>query len=116
MMKEGRQIVIRSKKLRKIRNNLRQIIISAYKEEWRRLGKEEDMIWFWQDGVARTPTIQEKAQGKYYLKKRRELERALKRSICRCAICADSTKNMIYDPTLGGWVCFRCKRKRGLFL
>ncbi len=114
-MKEGKTIIIRSKKLRKIRNILRQIINCAYKEEWRRLGKEWDMIWFWQDGSARTPTIQEKAQGRYYFEKRRELERAMKKSICRCAICSYSNRNMIFNSSLGGWVCFKCKKKRGLF-
>ncbi len=111
-MKEGRQIIIRSKKLQKIRNNLRKIIISAYKEERRRLGKEEDLVYFWQDGVARTPTIQEKAQGVYYLEKRRELERALEKSICQCALCSHSNRDMIFDSTLGGWVCFKCKKIR----
>ncbi len=114
-MKEGRSIIIRSKKLQKIRNNLRKIIICAFEEEWRRLGKEWRLSWSWQDGTARRPTIQEKAQGKYYLRKRRELERAMKKSICECALCSHSDKDMIYDPTLGGWVCFKCKKKRGLF-
>lgn len=102
-MKDERKIIIRNERLRKIRNNLREILIQA--------------IWA-EDEVLRTysslyPPPSELPPDElaelYYLEgTRHKLSRLKSRSICQCACCSNQENDMIYIEIHDQWYCVEC--------
>ncbi len=92
-MKSKRTIIIKDPDLRKIRNNLRSLIISACSVEKAKAlnTKNGDESKFW------------------------AIERPLRASILLCPACFQSDKDMTYNPVLKTWYCIDCyaKLKKG---
>jgi len=85
-MKIKRTIIIKDPHLKKIRNNLRRVIISACSvEKSKSLDTETgDESKFW------------------------AIERPLRASILLCPACFQSDKDMIYNPVRKEWYCLEC--------
>lgn len=83
MMNKVRSIFIKDPQLRKIRKNLRDLIIAAV---WQRVHDVMESDW----------------------KQYQELDQALNKSICRCASCKQSDLDMTYSPRFKKWFCFIC--------
>lgn len=82
-MHKVRSTFIKDPRLRKIRKNLRDLIITATRERMREV---MDSDW----------------------KQYKELKQALNKSICRCYSCRRSDLDMTYSPRFKAWYCFIC--------
>lgn len=105
-MKKYKIIFIKNPVLRKIRNNLRALIIHAYEDQVRFLrglrdGFDSDFI---------TPK-EEVEQGLIYTEIL-ELQEALRKSICQCGTCGSHDNDMIYIPSLDAWHCVKCDSRK----
>ena len=102
-MKDERKIVIRSEKLQKIRNNLRQILIRALYDEIEILGNYANLY---------APPLElppEEEVELYYLQgTRHKLFSLLCISICQCSSCASQDKDMVFIEFHGMWYCIDC--------
>jgi len=102
-MKDERKIVIRNERLRKIRNNLRQILIRAVWDEFWILGHYASLY---------PPPLDlppEELAELYYLEgTRHKLSSLKRRSICECARCSSQDKDMIYIGFHDEWYCVEC--------
>ena len=45
----------------------------------------------------------------YLQGKKHELYSALRRSICKCPLCTNSDKDMVYIPEHKSWYCIECQ-------
>ena len=113
-MKKKRTISIKDSHLRKIRNNLRSLLIQVCGHEQGRLQEEEE-------NVKNTPGYYESDSPKL-LNRVKELndqfwsiERPLRASILLCPACFQSDKDMTFNPVLKTWYCTDCyaKLKKG---
>lgn len=101
-MKHKKVVEIRDPQLRKIRNNLRLLWISAvngikgcYLDEQRNLLRNR-MNSFEMD---------------QYAKLQRNIEilkRIVNRSICRCPVCQKADQDMVFNPIRKVWFCVNC--------
>ncbi|TFG22354.1 MAG: hypothetical protein EU529_10775 [Promethearchaeota archaeon] len=99
-MKKRRKIILNNSQLKRIRNNLRIIILNA---AYDKLGTLK-AIWYPIDGE-----IALSLEGHKLYKKIQLLERAIDASICKCPICNHSDRDMIYIPHSKGWYCIKCE-------
>ena len=83
MMNKVKTIFIKDPQLRKMRKNLRDLIIAAARQKKRSIMESD---W----------------------KQYQELNRALNKSICRCPVCGSSDIDMTYSPRFKKWYCFIC--------
>lgn len=100
-MKKKRQIQIKNPALRKIRNNLRNLIIAACSKQLSEITlKSEQLI----------------GRGEHQLEWELNdswwrIERSLRASICKCPSCFRSDRDMIYNPKSKEWYCLKCYRE-----
>ena len=102
-MKDERKIVIRNERLRKIRNNLRKILIQAI---W-----DEDEILRTYASLYPPPSElpPDELAELYYLEgTRHKLNRLKRRSICECTRCSNQESDMIYIEIHDEWYCVEC--------
>ena len=85
-MKRYRAIIINNPRLKKIRDNLRLLIIH--------------------ESISRGKSLKERSM----FKEESELRRSVDRSICQCSGCTKYNKDMAYNPSLGEWFCVECYR------
>ena len=100
-MDKLRKIEIKHEQLRRIRDNLRNLlgeIIIDKCLELKEKGKEFGQF-----------TIQRKA----FFNKSQELRRAYDKSILTCTLCHSDTSDMVYVPRSGKWLCVECAAERG---
>jgi ribosomal protein L37AE/L43A len=113
-LKKKRTIMIKDPQLRKIRTNLRRLILSACKAEQARIHDEE--------GILMKEERVEKRNGTYNDEKYRRLnkelddqywaiEDPLRASIIECPVCFKSDKDMTYNPNRKVWYCTDCYEK-----
>lgn len=102
-MKDERKIIIRNERLRKIRNNLRQILIRAVWDEFWILGNYASLY---------PPPLDlppEELVELHYLEGTRHKLLSLKSgSICECARCSNQENDMIYIEIHDEWYCIEC--------
>lgn len=110
-MKKHKRIIIENSHLKKIRNNLREIIGEAYVklnadliEKKRKLRKDllnnGEPIDFVIDAT------------KKFESKIQKLTRAFNKSICFCDGCSSMDKDMVYSVKAGEWFCVDCYDKK----
>jgi len=106
MLKDEKKIIIRNEKLRKVRNNLREIIIRAVYDEMQILQNFGNL---YRDVLSLKPEEQKESailQGRIT-----KLSSLLSKSICVCPLCTQSDKDMVYIPIHEMWFCVECQEK-----
>ncbi len=106
MLKHEKKIIIRNEGLKKLRNNLRQIIIRAVYDEIQILQNFDNL---YEDWLSLTPEEQKESailQGKIT-----NLFSLLSKSICVCHLCTQSDKDMVFIPLYETWYCVECQEK-----
>ena len=93
-MKKQKTIAIKNTRLRKVRNNLRIILIKAVSEQSKLILKKCR-----NKKPSEIPKI---------LRERQELWSTLDRSICICPVCNKKDQDMTYFPPHGTWYCVCC--------
>jgi len=102
-MKDERKIIIRNERLRKIRNNLRQILIRAVWDEI------EILTYYASLYPPPLDLPPEELAELYYLEgTKHKLFRLKSRSICQCACCSNQKNDMIYIEIHDEWYCVEC--------
>jgi hypothetical protein len=105
-MHDERKIIIHNERLRKIRNNLREIIIQAVYSEIHILSTYSSLY-----GAILDLTPEEEKEVYYLEGTQHTLRRALNKSICVCPICTQSDKDMVYIELHDTWYCTECQEK-----
>ena len=110
-MKKKRTIIVNNPQLRRIRDELRILLIRWASKEWNHLNDEEVKITFDENGKPRHPNT-------YNEEEKVELRRIsalmavnrdlVEKSICKCFRCVATDKNMTYNPVEKAWFCFQC--------
>jgi hypothetical protein len=100
-------IIIKNEKLRKIRDNLRQLWINAAVEKKMELrNRQRELLDEEVKGCK--STIEAKQEYKRLEKEKWSIERPLRRSICECQICNKDDRDMVYTPVIKAWFCTKC--------
>lgn len=110
-MKDKRAIIIKSPKLQKVRNNLRDVIIQAFHIQWKRLFDERDKISHYNNGKpksVRKMTPDEKKRFRMLQEQETELSSSLDRSILVCVSCGKGHRDMVYNKAYDAWYCTSC--------
>ncbi|MFX1470577.1 MAG: hypothetical protein ACFFB8_18175 [Promethearchaeota archaeon] len=105
-MRDERKIIIRNERLRKIRNNLREIIIRAVYDEMEILQNFDNL---YQDWSSLTP--EEQSESGILQAKITNLFSLLSKSICACPLCTQTDKDMVYIDLYETWYCTECQEK-----
>ena len=102
-----RTIRLKDPKLRKIRTELRTLLVrEADKRILDLIDKQNDCILKKQSGVLDEPSYYEKHDELYHQEiKLRKLKKA---SICSCATCSDMKKDHVFIPKTREWFCEKC--------
>ncbi len=96
-------VVIRDPKLRKVRDNLRKLFLIFTENEYNRLTSLCN-IYLSKINLTNSQMKRFKA----VREERYMLYRALTHSICLCAVCSSSIKDMDYVPSGKCWICVDC--------
>lgn len=107
-MKNGRTIRIKDPKLQKIRNNLRLIILeecAKRKSEFtnHKYDLMHDKYGNYTSPSEETGKIIRDLNDRWW-----EIERPLRASIVKCAVCGNHKKDMIYHQKSRSWSCADC--------
>ncbi len=105
-MKDERRVIIRNEQLKKIRNNLREIIIRAVYDEINILSTFSSLY-----GAILDLTPEERKEVFYLEGTKHSLRSALSKSICVCPLCTHSDRDMVYIPLHETWYCIECQEK-----
>lgn len=82
-MKKKKTIILWDPQLRRIRNNLRSVLISFAVDKKNKISSN-------------------------YQWKKSEISEILNRSICMCPSCSKSNQDMTFNPKLKEWYCTEC--------
>lgn len=104
-LKKKRAIIIRNSHLRRIRNNLRNVIISACSSEQSKIHDERDRLREYDDYYDNEDVLK---HAKELNDQSWAIERPLRASILLCPTCFQSHKDMIYNPVRKEWYCTEC--------
>lgn len=110
-MKKKKTITIKNPKLRKIRNNLRELLIEWKIKQWRELNEEYKKIHY--DQAGRVRHSKELSKGERFKVGRiqeqmKTLDDIMTGSICKCTVCGAPDKDMTYNPVEKRWFCVDC--------
>lgn len=117
-MKKKRTIRIRNPQLRKVRNQLRLLLIKAESVESMRLLEEMDALDRHKDGTIKSIddlSPEELKRFRTLQKSESENRRIVRASICQCATCRQADKDMTFNPAYNMWFCVDCYAKTGEF-
>jgi len=106
-------ITIRSSQLRKVRNNLRAIIIHAVKAEITAL---DSLKWPYDEKNYDSLSKPERLESYKLYRDKWDLQFALDKSICRCYTCGMHDRDMVYSTYLKAWNCVDCIGKGSVWL
>lgn len=110
-MKKKRSIVVNNPQLRKIRDNMRILLMDWASREWNKLKDEELKITYDESGNVRHPNTysgQEITELRRISKLMSENRSLVETSICKCFRCVATDKNMTYNPVEKAWFCIQC--------
>ena len=110
-MKKKRTVAINNPKVRKIRDNLRALLIEWKISQWDQLNDEYIKIHVGQNGRSRHSkdyTYEEESKVTEIQRKMKILDDSLRGSICECVACGASYKDMTYNPVEKQWFCVDC--------
>ena len=110
-MKKKRSIIVNNPQLKRIRDNLRVLLIRWASREWNQWNDVKKEITYDENGKVRHPNTYSKSE-KGELRRLRGLMSAnrdlVEESICKCFRCVATDKNMTYNPVEKAWFCFQC--------
>ena len=106
MLKHEKKVIIRNERLKKLRNNLRQIIILAVYDEIEILRNFDSLYEGWLE-----LTQEEQKEVAYLQGTKHELLSLLNNSICVCPLCTKEDKDIVYIPDHKTWYCIECQDK-----
>ena len=114
-MKKKRAIILKTSSLRKIRNNLRSLILKASSTIQHEIYDEIEKIKTNPDYFKSHPPELVKDLKQLYTREK-EISRAIRASILLCPACFQSDKDMTYNPVRKTWYCTECyaKIKKGM--
>lgn len=110
-MKKKRTICIKDPKLRKIRDNFRDLWLEWGTTLWKELFDERRAIEYNESGRVKDPSEWSKEErAKIYMlgseiSRLRNFESA---SICMCTVCYKGDRDMTYNPVHREWYCVDC--------
>jgi len=114
-MKNKRIIAVKNPRLRKIRNEYRNLWSVAESAEWRRLNDEMEGLSFDEDeniltidDMKRIGTLE---RFRSLQENQSDLRRAFRRSICKCSSCGRADLDMYYNKPYNSWFCLDCVQK-----
>ena len=107
-MKKKRSIIVKDEKLRKCRENLRVLFLKAIQDQWFKLNEERNSILKDINGNFREISLEQKKLAKDYKNKMDHIQDILNHTICKCPVCGDYKKDMIYIPLAHRWFCIDC--------
>lgn len=114
-LKKKRTIVIKDPQLRKIRTNLRRLLISACKTEQSKIHDNEERL---REEERASKKNEDTYDDEKYRRLNKELderywaiETPLRASILECPVCFKSDKDMTYNPVRKMWYCTECYEK-----
>ncbi|MFX1328809.1 MAG: hypothetical protein ACFE91_11835 [Promethearchaeota archaeon] len=109
-MKNKRTIIIKNPHLRRIRNNLRLLLIEACGIKQRKLQKEKERIKqipeYFENHPPELLNRVKELNDQFW-----EIERPLRASILLCPVCFQTDKDMTYNPMRKTWYCSECYEK-----
>jgi hypothetical protein len=114
-MKKKRTISIKNPKLRKVRDNLRLLLLEATTVQWRKYFDERHRLNTDLNGNIRNLSESKKPRAGELTKKMREIDMLEERSIIRCPACRKIDRDMTFNPELKQWYCTQCYREMGEF-
>lgn len=110
-MKDKRIISVKDPKLRKIRNELREVLLQARRAEWREIYDEMKEI----DSNEEGDSIPMDELAPSQLRRFRELQQLEnenretgRKSICMCYNCGKADQDMYYNHSYRAWFCIEC--------
>lgn len=109
-MKKKRTIIIKDPRLRKIRNNLRSLILEAIKSIQHRLLDEIEVIEN-TNGYFNFDNADLIERNKELGTQKQLLDRQVNASIIFCPVCFKSDRDMTYNPVRETWFCTECYTK-----
>ncbi|KKL09197.1 hypothetical protein LCGC14_2568270 [marine sediment metagenome] len=109
-MKRARTIIIRDPKLRKIRDNLRKILILESVARVKELSDRRREIRFDKNGEFRSLTTGEQREANRLFREYSKYSTSRKDSICFCELCLSTDKDMSYIPRFKRWFCVDCSK------
>ncbi len=107
-MKKKRIISIRDPKLKKIRDNLRLLLLKWKRVEWNQSHDEYEELRFDKNDHPIDLTGDERKRVDVLLQRMRILDEASRKSLCKCTKCLVTDKDMVYNPPYQGWFCVEC--------
>ncbi|MBY8978898.1 MAG: hypothetical protein KGD72_00775 [Candidatus Lokiarchaeota archaeon] len=110
-MKKKRSILINNPQLRKIRNNLRLLLMRWASREWNLLNDKETNLSYDEEGRPRHPSTYSEKEKSERIRLSSQMDKnkeIVKNSICVCYRCPATGKNMTYNPIEKAWFCFQC--------
>jgi len=106
-MKVKRTVIIKNQHLRRLRNNLRSLVIEACGDEQSKIHEEIEKLKLIPDYYKTHPPELLK-QVKELNDKYWAIERPLRVSILLCPVCFQTDKDMTYNPVRNTWYCTEC--------
>ena len=110
-MKRAKTIIIKDPKLRKIRDNLRKILILECVAREKEISVRMRKLQLGDDGGLRSLSITEGEEISKLDVELRKYMFSMRGSICFCQMCHSSNKDMSYNPKLKRWDCVDCSRE-----
>lgn len=110
-MKDKRIVNIKNPKLRKIRNELREVWLQARDAERDRIKNEMELLRFDEDENRISVDDWTPSQIKHFRELQRlkdEVEEIGRKSICMCYTCGKPDQNMYYNHPYRAWFCIDC--------
>lgn len=114
-MKKKRTVSIKDPRLRRIRNNLRLLLLELTSAQLKRYFEERHKLHMDLDGNYRNLSESKKPRASELTKKMREIDILRDRSIIRCPSCRMNDRDMTFNPELKQWYCVQCYREMGEF-
>ena len=106
-LKKKRTIIIRNQHLRRLRNNLRSLVIEACAAEQSKIHEEIEKLKLIPDYFeTHPPELLKRVKelnDKYWA-----IKTPLRESILLCPACFQSDKDMTYNPVRKEWYCTEC--------
>ena len=104
-MKDKRAIIIKDPKLRKVRNNLRAILLRAVTDRLINLLDEREKL---AGGAIDDLSPSELSQYRALQKQESQLSMSADKSICKCIACGKADRDMVYNKPYRAWYCTEC--------
>jgi ribosomal protein L37AE/L43A len=105
-MKNNRRVIIKDEKLKKIRYNLRKVLILSTYDQIEIYRNFSYLYW-----DAHNLTDDEEKESLSLEARKRNLRDTLNDSICVCSLCSKDNRDMVYIKSHKIWYCTKCQDK-----